>query len=144
MVKQFKINIVLRYPQKNINIDFIDPVLSADISAAAAYYNKRYGNIQNITILNISKSVISLELDVIANNCNQKLNPSRLISAFSRFLYNKRNWSRFSRVNNRLFELIEIVDLSQGNNNNNIVLQWLHITQKLIAYEIDKLEQQTI
>lgn len=164
MNREFRLVVAVWQAEGEIN--FLEDGLKAQVEQAIEAYNKRYGGFKKLQLIEITKSTIVLKLTVVVPE-NEKVDVSRAIAYFSKQLYHQHGWSRFSKVEKRLFTVVESEEITTPEVKPHVVcgeesavyqvpgrtpdvpmdsdmkaarLKWLYATRDYIDYEIKKLE----
>lgn len=156
--------IVVAVWQAKGEINFLEDGIRGEVEQAVGVYNEKYGGFKELKLVEITKSTISFKLKVVVPD-NEKVDVSRSISYLSKQLYHNHGWSRFSKVANRLFTVVESEEITvdeaatmdvrweesdiykvQGEVSQTILdddiekLRWLYASQNYINYLIRRLE----
>ncbi|MEX0053022.1 hypothetical protein AB2T85_20630 [Clostridium butyricum] len=111
--RKFELTLAMLNPKNNANIDFTSSDLSDDIYDACDEFNIYHKNKQILTIINITKSKVYVQLELFANQ-DETIELYRKISLLSRRLYNKFRWQQYSDTNNRLFTIVSSTEITSG------------------------------
>jgi hypothetical protein len=118
--KSFEMVLLIKRPNQNnpINFDTVDSTLLN----AAKDFNLKNGHRKKITIMEIMKQTLLIRLDFYNLKCNEKIDPPRELSGYSRILYNEYGFHRYSNETGRLFTTRRIIELSSSLDQNNNLL----------------------
>lgn len=72
-----------------------------DTYEAAEFFNNRFQGIKKVTILEVQG--IALRLMLVYERSTPDKITAKELTVFSRYLYNERNWDRFTKEDNKLF-----------------------------------------
>lgn len=148
------------------DISFLGEELKKQVEQAIAAYNKKYNGFKTLKLIEITKQTIILRLMVIVPD-SEKVDVSRAIAYFSKQLYHRHGWSRFSKIDNRLFTVVEKKEISKApevseeepagyqvpgrapsapvdNDLKAARLKWLYVTRDYVNFEIKKLEAEGV
>ncbi|WP_446898824.1 hypothetical protein ACSVC9_02550 [Clostridium sp. LBM24168] len=113
MKKRFQITLAMMDPKPDITIDFTTEDLTNDILNARDNFNIYHKGKQKLEIINISKAMINVELEIEVED-GEEIELYRKVGLFSRRLHNKFGWEQYSNTPNRLLTIVSSreVDLS--------------------------------